>query len=288
MSTTCNVNPGHLYIDRALKFRKVIDSFVGITRELRYLELEESEWDAIAQVADWLRLFRLATTQMSKTKGSSMLSSTHAIFRGLQDHIANIIRHLPDSTSRTIKTGLLEAHRKLSDYYFKCDQSPLYTWAACKLYVYCRAYNPDTLAVLDPRISYDGMREDYCENPDLLKFLEKTTSKLREYYTINYATATGTQRAFTDEQPRASSSTDLSPSKVSFTARYKRKDNWDRDELSEYFKLPREDWELCNPLQWWVGRRAQFPRLFCLARDLLAIPGMSQIILMVTILTYMP
>jgi hypothetical protein len=65
------------------------------------------------------------------------------------------------------------------------------------------------LAVLDPRISYDGMREDYCEKPDLLKFLERTTSKLREYYTINYAT-TGTQCAFTDEQPRASSSTDLS------------------------------------------------------------------------------
>jgi hypothetical protein len=94
--------------------------------------------------------------------------------------------------------------------------------------------------------------------------------------------------AFTDEQPHTSSSTDLSPSKVSFTARYKRKDNWDRDELSEYFKLPHEDWELCNPLQWWVGRQAQFPRLFCLARNLLAIPGMSQIILMVTILMYTP
>jgi hypothetical protein len=45
----------------------------------------------------------------------------------------------------------------------------------------------------------------------------------------------------------------------------------------------RENWELCNPLQWWVGRWAQFPRLFCFARDLLAIPGMSQIILMVTL-----
>jgi hypothetical protein len=116
-----------LDIDRAFKFRKVIDSFLGTTRELQYHELEESEWDAITQVADWLRLFCLATTQMSKTKGSSMLSSTHAIFRGLQGHITNIIRNLPDSTSQTIKTGLFEAHRKLSNYYFKFDQSPLYT-----------------------------------------------------------------------------------------------------------------------------------------------------------------
>jgi hypothetical protein len=110
------------------------------------------------------------------------------------------------------------------------------------------------LAVLNPCIFYDGMQKDYCKKPDLFKFLEKTTSKLREYYTINSATATGTQRAFTDEQPCTSSSTDLSPSKVSFTAKYKRKDNWDRDELSEYFRLLRENWELCNPLQWWVGR----------------------------------
>jgi hypothetical protein len=134
--------------------------------------------------------------------------------------------------------------------------------------------------VLDPHISYDGMQEDYCEKLNLLSYLEKTTSKLCEHYTANYTMATGMQHAFTGKQPHVSSSTDLSPSKVSFTARYKRKDNWDCDELSEYFKLLCKDWELCNLLQWWVGQQAQFPCLFCLAHDLLAISGMSQIILM--------
>ncbi len=47
-----------------------------------------------------------------------------------------------------------------------------------------------------------------------------------------------------------------------------------RDELEEYFKLPREDFDLCSPLEWWVGRQAQFPNLYCLATDILSIPGM--------------
>jgi hypothetical protein len=31
----------------------------------------------------------------------------------------------------SIKMGLLDAHEKLSEYYFKYDESPFYTWAAC-------------------------------------------------------------------------------------------------------------------------------------------------------------
>jgi len=29
-----------------------------------------------------------------------------------------------------------------------------------------------------------------------------------------------------------------------------------RDELEEYFKLPHEDFDLCKPLEWLVGRAA--------------------------------
>ena len=115
---------------------KVIDDFVGCNRELRYLELDESEWDTIAQVADWLRLFHLATTQMSKTKESSMLSTMHAIFQGLQDHIIDIFRNLPDSTPQTMKSRLLDAHCKLGNYYYKSNQLPLYTYMV-HLWVLC-------------------------------------------------------------------------------------------------------------------------------------------------------
>jgi hypothetical protein len=120
-------------IGRALQFQEDIDDFVGRHRDLRSLELGEDEWVAITQVADWLMAFRSATTQMSTSK-TPMLSTTHAIFRGLQEHIQQIYRDLPMSTPPKIKAGLLDAHKKLSDYYYKFDQSPFYTWAACEFF----------------------------------------------------------------------------------------------------------------------------------------------------------
>jgi hypothetical protein len=49
---------------------------------------------------------------------------------------------------------------------------------------------------------------------------------------------------------------DQSPLKVNFTARYKKRTNVATDGFEEYLKLPQEDFELCNPIQWWAGRRA--------------------------------
>lgn len=60
----------------------------------------------------------------------------HAIFRGLQEHIQGIYRSLPSSTPARIKAGLLDAHQKLSDYYYWYDQLPFYTWAAHELHTW--------------------------------------------------------------------------------------------------------------------------------------------------------
>jgi hypothetical protein len=65
----------------------------------------------------------------------------------------------------------------------------------------------------------------------------------------------------------------MSPSKVNFTARYKKRMNLSVDEFEEYLKLPQEDFDLCDPIQWWAGHRAQFPNLSRLAHDILSIPG---------------
>ena len=45
------------------------------------------------------------------------------------------------------------------------------------------------------------------------------------------------------------------------------------DEVQEYFKLPRENFDTCNPLRWWAGHRSQFSNLSRFARDILSIPG---------------
>ena len=63
-----------------------------------------------------------------------------------------------------------------------------------------------------------------------------------------------------------------SSQKVNFTAQYKKHASA-RDQLKEYFMLPHEDFDTCDPVSWWVGKHSQFPDIFVFARDLLAIPG---------------
>jgi hypothetical protein len=121
----------HQMLRRALDYRQAIDSYTSRNRALHPFSLSEEEWTSISMVSSWLKSFRSATTQMSATK-IPMLSTTHAIFRGLQDDLKNILRNQPANLPLSIKMGLLDAHEKLSDYYHKFDESPFYTWAACK------------------------------------------------------------------------------------------------------------------------------------------------------------
>jgi hypothetical protein len=64
-------------------------------------------------------------------------------------------------------------------------------------------------------------------------------------------------------------------SNVNFILTYKKKHAQSHNELEKYFKLQYKDFDLCNPLEWWVGWQAQFPNyLYCLARDILSILSM--------------
>jgi len=123
-------------IGRVLDFQVEIDDFIFQNEDLRNLALTDAEWESITQVAGWLKAFRSATTQMSMTK-QPMLSTAHAIFRGLQDEVRDALSSLLHSTSPMIKAGLLAAHQKLSEYYYRFDFSPYYIWAACKFYPFC-------------------------------------------------------------------------------------------------------------------------------------------------------
>jgi hypothetical protein len=101
------------------------------------------------------------------------------------------------------------------------------------------------------RISYEGAKEDYADDADLLKYLESAKELLHTHYTKRYANRARSTQETTDAC--VPTVTDDSPSGVNFTLRYKKKENLLRDELEEYFKLPREDFDTCQPLQWWVG-----------------------------------
>jgi len=41
----------------------------------------------------------------------------------------------------------------------------------------------------------------------------------------------------------------------------------------EFWNLPKDDFDACDPLQWLHGHRAQFPQFYSLVRDIFSVPG---------------
>ena len=130
--------------------------------------------------------------------------------------------------------------------------------------------------VLDPHISYKGLKDDYADDVDLLATLEGAKLKLHDHYSIHYANASLVTE-LTPSHTAESDAMEESSLRISFTAHYKKKDQVLHDKLEEYFKLPPEEFDGCDPLKWWLGQGAQFPKLFHLACDILTIPGMLDV-----------
>jgi hypothetical protein len=99
--------------------------------------------------------------------------------------------------------------------------------------------------------------------------LEESKAKLEAHYRAHYAKPISTP---VSAQSSTSSMSVHSPQKVDFTSRYNKRMRLNIDEIGEFFKLLPESFAV-DPIQWWAGRRAQFPNLSRLARDILSIPG---------------
>lgn len=114
-------------------YKDVLNDFIGKqrNRDLLKYELTTLHWNAIELVEKWLRNFHTATVQMSATS-RPMLSTTLAMFRGLQENLRDIISTLPTNTATPLRDSLVNSHLKLSEYYTKIDESPYYTWASRK------------------------------------------------------------------------------------------------------------------------------------------------------------
>jgi hypothetical protein len=203
-----------------------------------------------------------------------MISTTHAIFRGLQDKLKSILKELPSDISPKIKSGLLKAHRKLSDYFTKFDESPYYTWSASALSsCFFNSINwIFNCLVLDPRITYEGLQDDYADDADLREGLEKSKIALYKHFNDQYSLPANSLSA-TPSTTLSISQTQ--PPIFDFTARFRRQvQRPSFNELDEYMRLPMVDFHSSDPIRWWYLQRHRFPRLYLLARDILAIPGL--------------
>jgi hypothetical protein len=134
---------------------------------------------------------------------------------------------------------------------------------------------------LDPRISYSALKDEFADDDDLSSYLESSKSNLQAYFKEKYprpspeSSPLSLAPSLSSVSSSSSSSvlTALGSPQKNFTARFRRK-RAAPDELLEFWSSPQEDFDMVDPLQWWLGRRAQFPQLYCLARDIFSIPGM--------------
>jgi hypothetical protein len=121
------------------------------------------------------------------------------------------------------------------------------------------------------------MKLDYAGDELLAEYLESSKTNLYDYYETHYANKHSAPSAMDPVSgPSHNASTRTAPPhspQKNFTSRFQRKARVSTNELDEFFKLPQEDFDTCNPVQWWISRRAQFPNLFWLARDIFCIPG---------------
>jgi hypothetical protein len=131
-------------------------------------------------------------------------------------------------------------------------------------------------SVLDPRISYSGLLADCGDDLEARAHLESSKEKFHAHFRAKYEKPLRSTTA----PVTSNSMTNGSPQKVDFTSRYRNLPQAFTDEVQEYFKLPRENFDTCDPLQWWAGRRSQFRDLSRFARDMLAIPGELTTLLM--------
>ena len=107
--------------------------------------------------------------------------------------------------------------------------------------------------VLDPHISYNGLLEDCGDNSDACSYLGTTKEPLHAHF---HAVA-------------STSVVSGSPQKVDFTSCYQNIPQAFINEVQEYFKLPHENFNTYDPLQWWAGWCSQFPNLSRFTRDIL-------------------
>ena len=147
------------------------------------------------------------------------------------------------------------------------------------------------ILILDPRIFYEALKDEFDDDFTMLNQLEDLKTKLQAHFNTKYMTSQtssgSAQLSFTPSSSMLSvtldsmhttSQTNSSPQK-NYTARFQQKCAA-VNELSEFWNLEQEDFEKCNPIQWWYKWRAQFPNLYHLVQDIFSIPGMFLVFLL--------
>ena len=233
-----------LYAGCTLNYHKVINDFVAKTKDLRKFELMLEDWSTIELVCRWLKAFHSATTQMSTTK-RSMLSSTQAIFRGLQESLQDSLRTLPNNAPSRLKNSLIKSHWKLSDYYTKFDDSLYYIWSSCE------SFFVSSTACMLQFIFLSSWSSHIIWWPHVWlrwQFDNAATHGACKGTTTLILLGQLCEGPVPPPPATQPAVTEKSGWPMNFTVWYKKCPSAVKDEHREFYKLPWQDFDTCDPI----------------------------------------
>nr|GAT43317.1 predicted protein [Mycena chlorophos] len=251
----------------ALKYRKAIEAFTGHRDNgVRALELTEPEWKILHQMCT-----RLKEATMFFSEDSPTLAAVIPVMDDIDEFFTEKERDI--KLHRTIRASITVAKRTLNRYYSLTDGSEVYRIAM----------------ILHPRYRLSYFRDARW----LEEWIVAATTLLRERFEERYnkppAPASEPSTPVTSEQEQEFTSpvkVTLTPvlhimTLIYFEAKNRYKDPSFKaptaaalgDEIERYLASPVEDVQ--DPIQWWIERKAVYPRLSRMAIDYLLIPATS-------------
>lgn len=212
----------------ALCYQKEICAVVATTSALQQLQLQPEDWNILSSIKDFLLKFKEATDRL-QLKGSPSLCHTFIIYNKLFDHLDKLDEKSP------IFPASRKAFDKLSKYYSKTDDHPVYSISA----------------VLNPKLKMSYFRIKRWES----RLIKKIEREFRNAF-ITYSTqATPKKKELDWEMADIYDGDEEGIEEV--------------DELSRYLV----DVVAQDPLSFWKSNEATFPILASMARDYMSIPG---------------
>ena len=124
--------------------------------------------------------------------------------------------------------------------------NPHFTYGLLVCLSHSQSYLTYALAVLDPEITYGGLKLDFAKDPELLADLERSKELLEKHYDKNYVVSLPCFKATDDSYTIYSLISD-------FTSQYSSINPEVVNKLEEYFKIKHKNFKKCDPLT--VGQK---------------------------------
>jgi hypothetical protein len=279
LATSTRWNSTHDMIEDGLKLRDAIDIFLGVLAaqqpakrdEILSHQLTAAEWDELQTICDLLSPLKEVSSLMEGNivgpngfHGNGALYDVLPGFDHLLNHFERAKVELMERGETHLATCVNLAWRKLEAYYRYTDKSAVYLVAT----------------VLDPRLKLGYFEHAWADKPEWLR-----TARQRLYrYCFGMYTTNCRYRddyaglMVVDPMPESSiiqSSNNVRNSEFLVWKYGRNTVPSASDELENYLRVDRETGADLDVHAWWMQHRMQYPLLFRMAMDIMAIPAMA-------------